>query len=214
MAAAGTSIPPSVDPNRTAVIVVDVQPFFTDQELVPPAGEVLPRLRAFLDEARDAGVLRVFIRAEFPKERWTAVWREQYGPNLEQVVAPGSPRMQFHRDFEPELGDLVVVKDRYSSFFGTDLESLLRVRGIDTVVVAGLVTDLCVSSTARDAFQHDFHTITLADCTATGSLARHEASLETLAVGFGRVCSSADVARAWKAQAVPERGDAVAARSS
>ena len=190
-----------VDPARTAVLVVDVQPFFTDQELVPAVDEVLPRLRSFLDAAREAGALRVFIRAEFPQERWTEVWREQFGSNLEAVVAPGSPKMQFHADFEPESDDAVVVKDRYSSFLGTELESLLRSRGIETVVVTGLVTDLCVSSTARDAFQLDFHTITLADCTATGSRSRHDVSLETLAVGFGRVCSSREVVDAWQTYA-------------
>lgn len=160
--------------------------------------EVLPRLRSFLDAAREAGALRVFIRAEFRQERWTEVWREQFGPNLEAVVAPGSPKMQFHPDFKPESDDIVVVKDRYSSFLGTELESLLRGRGIETVVVTGLVTDLCVSSTARDAFQLDFHTITLGDCTATGSRNRQDVGLETLAVGFGRVCSSREVVDAWQ----------------
>lgn len=203
------SLPSLVDPQRTAVLVVDVQPFFTDQELVPPVDEVLPQLRLLLDAAREAGALRVFIRAEFPNERWTEVWREQFGSDLESVVAPGSPRMQFHRDFEPERDDVVVVKDRYSSFFGTDLNGVLRSRGIETVVVTGLVTDLCVSSTARDAFQLDFHTITVADCTAAGTTSRHDASLDTLAHGFGRVCSSDEVIAAWRARRAPHAVPAV-----
>jgi hypothetical protein len=88
----------------------------------------------------------------------------------------------------------------------TGLESLLRSRGITTVIVTGLVTDICVSSTARDAFQLDFHTITLSDCTAAGSQARHDTTLETLARAFGRVCSSEDVAAAWQTQPVPAGG--------
>jgi nicotinamidase-related amidase len=192
----------SLDPARTAVLVVDVQPFFADQDLQPPVGEVLPRLRRFLDAAREAGILRVFIRAEFPPERWTSVWEEQYGEELGSLLVPGSSEVEFQPGFEPEPGDPVVVKDCYSSFLRTGLEQLLQSRGIDTVVVTGLTTDVCVSSTARDAFQLDFRTITLSDCCAEGTLVRHESGLETLASNFGRVCTSAELMAAWTAAAV------------
>lgn len=195
-----------VDPRHTAVLVVDVQPFFTRQNLAPPVDEVLLRLRRFLDTSREAGVLRICIRAEFPEERWTEVWQQQFGSDVKTLVAPESPAMIFHPGFEPEVGDLLVVKDRYSSFLGTGLETLLRSRGIRTVIVTGLVTDICVSSTARDAFQLDFHTITLSDCAAAGSQARHDTSLETLASAFGRVCSSEDIVTAWQTQPVPAGG--------
>lgn len=187
-----------LDSESTAVLVVDVQPFFADQELEPPVGEVLHRLRCFLDAAREAGVLRVFIRAEFPSESWTSVWEEQFGEELGVLLAPGSSSVEFQSGFEPEPGDLVVVKDCYSSFRRTNLERLLRCRGIETVVVAGLTTDVCVSSTASDAFQLDFRTITLSDCCAEQMLARHECGLETLGSTFGRVCESTEVLAALR----------------
>lgn len=83
---------------------------------------------------------------------------------------------------------------------GTPLGTLLRSRGIRTVIVGGLTTDVCVSSTARDAFQRDFNTITLADCAAEQTLARHESGLATLASVFGLVCNSSDVLGVWDAQ--------------
>lgn len=187
-------------PQDTAVLVVDVQPMFTNQALIPPVDEVLPRLRRFLDGARTAGVLRVFIRAVIPEARWTEPWRQQFSPAMQAANAPGSPLNAYHADFEPEPGDLTLVKDRFSAFMATELETLLRERGIRTVIVVGLITDTCVSSTARDAFQLDFLTVTLSDCTATGTLARHEASLATIAAVFGRVCTSEDVLAAWQAQ--------------
>jgi ureidoacrylate peracid hydrolase len=79
----------------------------------------------------------------------------------------------------------------------------LRSRGIQTVLVGGLTTDVCVSSTSRDAFQLKFDVITLGDCTATGTQARHESELVTLAATFGMVCSSTDVLATWDAQLVP-----------
>ena len=83
---------------------------------------------------------------------------------------------------------------------GTDLAALLRARGIRTVVLVGLTTDVCVGSTARDAFHHEFHTVTLSDCTAEKTLARHESGLATLAANFGRVCTSEEVLAAWRAE--------------
>jgi len=85
---------------------------------------------------------------------------------------------------------------------GTDLAAWLRGEGVRTVVVAGLTTDVCVGSTARDAFQQEFHTVTLADCTAEQTLARHEAGLASLAACFGRVCTSGEVLEAWQVRAV------------
>ena len=197
-------------PQHTAVLVVDVQPLFTAMPLVPALDGVLPRLQHFLAAARAAGVPRVFIRIVMPEERWTAVWQEQFAGsvrpddgsavNLKDALATDSPVIAWAPGFEPEPDDLVVVKERYSAFVGTELAAQLRARGIRTVVLAGLTTDVCVGSTARDAFHHEFHTVTLSDCTAEQTLARHEAGLATLAANFGRVCTSEEVLAAWQAQ--------------
>ena len=197
-------------PQHTAVLVVDVQPLFTAMPLVPALDAVLPRLQRFLAAARVAGVPRVFIRIVMPEERWTAVWQEQFAGsvrpddgsavNLKDALATDSPVIAWAPGFEPEPDDLVVVKERYSAFVGTELAAQLRARGIRTVVLAGLTTDVCVGSTARDAFHHEFHTVTLSDCTAEQTLARHEAGLATLAANFGRVCTSEEVLAAWQAQ--------------
>ena len=72
--------------------------------------------------------------------------------------------------------------------------------GFENVIVTGFSTDVCVSSTARDAFQLDFGTVTLSDCCAAMSPAAHDAAFETLGRRFGRVCSSTDVVTAWHSQ--------------
>jgi ureidoacrylate peracid hydrolase len=188
-----------VAPQHTAVLVVDVEPLFTRGTRFPPMAEMLPRLRRFLDAAKAAGALRVFIRGVIPQERWVAGWRE-FPAEIRVNNSPGSPLNEYHADFRPEAGDLTLVKERYSAFIGTELEALLRGRGIETVIVAGLTTDICVSSTARDAFQRDFYTVTLADCSAAGSVERQEVSLQILANNFGRVCTAEEVLAAWQVQ--------------
>src|SRR5438105_6753334 len=120
-----TSLASLVAPQHTAVLVVDVQPLFTGMPLSPPLTEVLPRLRRFIDAARDAGVPRVFIRHVIPEERWTEVWRDQH-PDFQAALAPDSPLIVFDPGFEPEVDDLIVVKQRYSGFVGTELAALLR----------------------------------------------------------------------------------------
>ena len=146
-------------------------------------------------------MLVVRIQAVIDEESTAGVWRRHWGERwaTPSPLAPDQPGAEFQPGFEPQAGDLVLTKPRYSAFINSPLESLLRSRGIQTVIVGGLTTDVCVSSTARDAFQHEFDTVTLSDCTATRTQARHEAGLETLAAVFGTVCSSADVLAAWGA---------------
>jgi len=188
-----------VDPQHTAVLVVDVQNLFVGFPLHPPVEEVLPRLHRFIHAARTAGALIVRIENVIPDEMYSEVWQRQHGRPT-TFLAPGSEAAAFAPGFEPEPGDVVITKPRYSAFIGTPLETVLRSRGITAVVVAGLTTDVCVSSTARDAFQRDFYTITLSDCAAEQTQARHESGLATLASVFGSVCDSSDVMAVWNTQ--------------
>lgn len=162
------------DPRHTAVLVVDVQEQFAGMSLYPPVADVLPRVRRFVDIARVVGAMIVCIQ---------------------EIIPTG---MDFAPGFAPQPGDVYLRKPRYSAFFGTSLETILRGRGIRTVIVAGLTTDVCVSSTARDASQNDFATITLRDCTAEQTQARYESSLATLATVFGMVCDSTEIIAAWR----------------
>jgi ureidoacrylate peracid hydrolase len=180
-----------------AVLVIDVQPIFVGLPLYPPVDGVLQRLQTFIVQARSAGATIVNVRIAIPKELLSDVWEAQYGADFAQHISPESPLTQFHPDFAPALADLVVVKTRYSAFVGTQLESMLRMSGVKTVVVAGLTADVCVGSTARDAFQRDFHVITLSDCTAEMTQARYEGCMATMHGNFGRVMTSEELLARW-----------------
>jgi len=174
-----------LDRRHTAVLAVDVQKRFTRPRPVPmfpPLEHVLPRLGAFLEQAHDAGVLVIRIQAIISEET--------------------NEGMNFHPGFEPQPSDLLVIKPHYSAFVGTELETILRDRDICTVILTGLKTNVCVGTTARDAFQRGFNVITLVDCTAAKSQIGHEGELHTLAEYFGMVCSSSDVVRNWSTRPV------------
>jgi nicotinamidase-related amidase len=85
--------------------------------------------------------------------------------------------------------DYAIEKTRYSGFHNTALDALLRGLGVETIFLAGVVTNVCVEATARDAFHRDFRFVVLSDCVSAFNRKLHDASLETLAI-FGRVTPS------------------------
>jgi ureidoacrylate peracid hydrolase len=190
------------DPTRCALLVVDVQRYFTRQRptpMYPPVDEVLDRLKRFVDACRARGVLLVRIQNVISEESALGAWRRHFGERwgTPSPLTPDQPGAQFHPGFGPEAGDLVLTKSRYSAFHGMSMASILRSRGVEAVIVGGLTTDVCVSGPARDAFQHEFDVVTLSDCTAEVTQAGHESGLATLAANFGIACPSTDVLATW-----------------
>jgi ureidoacrylate peracid hydrolase len=185
-------------PDRTAVLLVDIQCVFAGLPLQPSVPTVLSNLKTFLESARGFGVPIIVIRNVVPPEVNSPVWKRQF-PQLENNwLDYGTPNAEFEPGFEPREGDIVITKPRYSAFFGTQLESILRTLDVRTVVSAGLTTDICVCSTVRDAFQRDLQTITLSDCCAEMTLNRHTSALESIASNFGTVCTSRELLAQWQ----------------
>ncbi|MCA1563598.1 MAG: cysteine hydrolase [Acidobacteria bacterium] len=188
------------DPATTAALVVDVQRLFTDMvgaPIQPPLSDVLPRIGRFVDDSRRARATIVLVRtiiAPDAHSRSTLQWPEF----MRAGMAPGAPGTKFDPCLNPQPGDIEVVKQRYSAFVGTRLDEILRDRSILSVIVLGLTTNVCVQSTARDAWQRDYQTITLADCCAEIGEGSHDASLAWTGRNFGTVCKSDEVSRRWR----------------
>jgi ureidoacrylate peracid hydrolase len=94
-------------------------------------------------------------------------------------------------------GEEIVVKHRYSGFHNTNLDLVLRSRGIQTVILTGVATNACVESTARDVYMHDYYLVFVSDGTATTSQAAHDATLANMDQFFGEVADSAAIVQAW-----------------
>jgi ureidoacrylate peracid hydrolase len=90
---------------------------------------------------------------------------------------------------------MTIEKCRYSAFYNTNLEVLLRNRGITTLVLTGVVTNVCVESTGRDAWHRDFDVIVVSDATAGYSEELHEAALKNVAYHCGAVCTTEETMR-------------------
>jgi ureidoacrylate peracid hydrolase len=109
----------------------------------------------------------------------------------EEDGAPGAPGTEFDSCLTPQPTDIEVVEQRYSAFVGTRLDETLQDRGIVSVIVLGLTTNVCVQSTARDAWQRDYGTITLADCCAEVGEGSHPERSDK-ASGLSRIFNSPD----------------------
>ena len=98
----------------------------------------------------------------------------------------------------PEDGDLVIEKHRHSAFAGTELDQILRDRGIRTVAVAGVQTHVCVESTLRDASARGYYVVVAGDCVGSYDRDLHDKTLRCVDMHFGEVVASADLIARWQ----------------
>jgi nicotinamidase-related amidase len=183
----------SLDPAKTALVVIDLQKGVLGRELQPrPAAEILAGTQALAARARAAGVKIVWV---------TVAWDADYGDALKSATdeAPARPPGGFPPGFA-ELadglaapGDLHVVKRQWGAFYGTDLDLQLRRRGLDTILLAGIATNYGVESTARDAWEHGYGVVILEDLCATMSAEMHAFALKYVFPRIARIRASADV---------------------
>jgi len=198
-----------VNPNHTAVIIVDVQNDFVHEKGslsmagrdVRPAQAVIPTIEELVKKTRERGVRLIWVRTEHAPWTNSAAWlgRIERKQDIKHfpICSVGSWGSEIYR-LKVKSEEIVVTKHRYSAFLNTDLDLILRSLEIRTVIIAGVTTNVCVESTARDAIMRDYYTVTLSDCTAADSEEEHNASLYTLGHYFGIVTTSAELFHAWE----------------
>jgi ureidoacrylate peracid hydrolase len=197
-----------VAPETTRLVVVDVQnDFAADGGWFDRSGQDLTLLRQAIDDlvefipvARAAGVRPIFVQAIYD-EKWLSrpmLERHQLVGFDTKHCQSGTWGAEFYK-VAPEDGDDVIVKHRYSAFIGTELDPLLRAQGVENLIFTGITTNVCVESTARDAYMHDYHVVVVSDLTASYAQAPHEATLDNIRRAFGRVVTSAEILDVWRA---------------
>jgi nicotinamidase-related amidase len=105
----------------------------------------------------------------------------------------GSPESEIHPEISPLSGEKVILKHRYSAFYNTDLETILRCLKIEDIVITGVMTNLCCESTARDAYFRDYRVFFPADGTGSINEEMHLSSLLNLAFGFAFITTCKDI---------------------
>ena len=161
-----------IDPGTTALIVVDMENDFValGAPFETPAGRaMLPRLKRALACCRECGI-PVIYTTHAHRPGGCDLGRLADNPTIGrgEVLVDGTAGVAIFPEVAPRHGEVVITKRRFSAFYGTDLEIVLRGLGVTTVVVAGVTTENCVHATARDAWFRDFRVVVLADATACG----------------------------------------------
>lgn len=181
---------------KAALLVVDMQKFFLDP--VSPTftcggAAILPNLKKLIAAFRIAGRPVIFTCHVHHPAGWDAGIMKWW---WEGMCLEGSEASRVHDEIAPLPSEKVIYKHRYSAFYNTDLETVLRCLGITDLVITGIMTNLCCESTVRDAYFRDYRIFFLADGTGSVNEEMHRASLLNIAFGFAYVTTAQTVIKA------------------
>jgi len=174
----------TLDPATTALVAIDLQHGIVNLETVPhKAADVVAHAAKIAKALRGKGGFCAFVRVTNAPDGADALKAA-----TDVVPPPAPPRPSYWAELVPELGikdgiDVIVTKRQWGAFYGTDLELHLRRRGIKTILLLGIATNIGVESTARDAFERGFDQIFVEDACAALSADAHKASIGL----FGRI---------------------------
>ena len=196
-----------LDPAHTAVVVVDMQNDFCAENgyihttqgadmsgCKPLAG----RIGKLIEAARNTGAMVIWIKAIYDHELLPA-------PMLSKMLVKGKGAVccasdSWGADFYeigPADDEFVVEKRCYSAFHNTQFDDILRRRGIRTLVMTGVATNVCVESTLREGFFHGYYIVMPPDCVASANVPLHEATINSVETIFGAIPGSDEVMGIW-----------------
>jgi len=169
---------------RAALIVIDMQQGYSQ----PFKEAGIPLMAGFVEQVdRVVGVVEACRAASVPVVFTQEVHRRDlvdFGRELDGDESihclEGDPGTELVEELRPREGDYLIAKRRYSCFFGTDLEILLRGLDVHTLLLVGGLTDVCVHYTFADAHQWNYHVRVLEDCVLGSTAERHQASLSAM----------------------------------
>lgn len=215
-----------IRPQETALIVVDMQNAYASPggylDLagfdIEGAAGVIEKIALLVETARQSGVTVVFFRNGWDPDyveaggpgspNWwksNALKTMRDNPDLQgKLLAKGTWDYALVDRLQPQAGDIVIEKPRYSAFYNTALDSVLRARGIRNLAFCGIATNVCVESTLRDGYHREFFGVLIEDAThQAGPPFLQEATVYNVEKFFGWVSNTADFCGAVS-QAPPE----------
>ncbi|MFC1869641.1 cysteine hydrolase family protein [Chloroflexota bacterium] len=158
--------------SKTALLVIDMQNAFVapgGSRENPRGRDIIPGLNRVIRACRKAGILTIFTQHCYREDGSDLGLSAEFMPDTatKSSLIRGTPDADIYDEIETQKGDIRVTKCEHSAFCGTDLDLLLRINGIDTLIICGVDTVACVEATARDARHRNYKVIFLSDGTAT-----------------------------------------------
>lgn len=185
---------PLYDPERTALVVIDLQARVLGLTVGPhPARQAVEKSAELAKKLRAQGGLIVHVRVSFAPDFADALKQPVDAPTTRPPGARGDQGIEYAPELEALPPDLWIVKKQWGAFFGTELDLQLRRRGIDTIVLTGIATNMGVEQTAREAWQHGYAVILAEDATTSLTEEMHRFSVEKIMPRIARVRSTAEI---------------------
>jgi ureidoacrylate peracid hydrolase len=206
-----TGVDRDLDPNVSAVVVIDLQNDFCHSEggqAIRGKSVLAAQLAAhaseqFVAAARERGVPIFFVQTTHSDRTDSAAWMKRHRPNEPSTnCRVGTWGAEFYH-VQPQPDDVVVRKHRYSAFVNTRLAGLLRDAGRSSLYFVGVATGVCVESSLRDAVCLDFEATLVADCCGDYDDSAHRNALASVESGFGEVMNWKQVVQAWDHMGLP-----------
>lgn len=184
------------DPQRTALLVVDMQEDFVrpGAPLATPHGlDVIPVIEEFADEARRLGLPVIFTQ-EMHRADLSDFGVELYFEPPHCLE--GTPGIEIVQELTPKPGDIrIKSKRRYNAFFGTELDLALRIRGVENLLITGVCTDICVTSTVQTARDMNYRCFVIEEGVDGTTEERHRAALLCLGHVFAYVGNAEEISK-------------------
>ncbi len=190
-------------PKDTALLVIDMQDYFLDpssKAFIPSSKVILPKIKELISLCQITGMPIIFTRhVDVEKGGTMDQW---WGGMLEK----DDPLSNITEELDTSKSD-IIEKNHYDAFLNTDLDSLLKEKGIRRVIISGIKTHLCCETTARSAFMHGYEVLFTIDGTSTNTLEQHRATIVNLSHGFATVVLVDEIKEALDAKEPEARTD-------
>ncbi len=179
-----------INPQQAALLAIDMQNYFS--RIAQP---VLKNILKVIQTCRQKNIPIFFTQhGHIEPAKDGGILGEWWG----ELIVGGTEDWKFLSEMKIESKDEIIAKKRYSAFFETDLDKILRSRGIQDLIISGVMTNLCCETTARDAFMRDYRVFFLMDGTATGRSELHLATLKNLGFGFAYLLTCDELIQSLK----------------
>jgi nicotinamidase-related amidase len=185
----------AVIPQHTALVNVDMQNCFVEgyPSSAPDGLALLDRVNRLAAACREAGILVIHTSHVLRPDGSNLGVMGEVSPMVKDILTKGSKPATLHEKLVVDARDILIEKPRHGAFQSTDLELILRSRGIDTIIITGIATSVCCETTAREGMARDFRVLFLSDGTATADMPGasaaelQKATLATLGFLFAQV---------------------------
>ncbi len=199
------------DPAHSALIIIDPQHDFCSERGamaerfgfdMKETKEAVPRLNAFIEACRDAGVLVVWVREIFSDSRMHSNQKALWGGGDDiWLIKEGGHGVDWYEGMVPPRPDeRVITKWQYDGFEDTDMHLLLQSKGIKTLLMTGFTTNVCVETTARHGYIKGYYIVLVSDCTGAPTKAEYESGVFNIQTYFGHVATSDQLSQFWRAR--------------